>query len=116
MTDIKEYSDTLAHYGVPGMKWGKRRMATVAAARRTQGQASIDKAGSASKAVARVALRRVAVVAVGNVALRAISQIPDPSVRAGANAIVKLANLGMIGVDVSSLASIGMANAANKKE
>jgi hypothetical protein len=121
MDNIQEYSKTLAHYGRPGMKWGRRkgnslspsRIGAVNAQRRIEGQAAIAKAGSAGKATARIAARRVAVAAVVVIAKKAIKQIPDENVRAGANAIVNLGNTAMLAVDINSAIKIGQGNAAN---
>lgn len=102
-----EVDDFLAHYGVPGMKWGKRRAGETAESRKKDNRKTLKKfgkerlaanGGSKKKAIAKSVGKSLALNFVTNSATMAVSSLApnNPTLRAG----VSLAALVIQGVGI----------------
>lgn len=115
MTYEEEKDAFLAHAGVKGMKWGKRKAQASGEPRQTFSQRSkaagnrqVEAAGGSKKAAAfKIAGRRLAVAALTVAAQRGVQKLPlSPQVKSGVSIVAGMANLGMSIKDLSDATNL----------
>jgi hypothetical protein len=114
-----EVDDEIKHYGVPGMKWGKRKNGTDVSEKKLakmnrqadRGDARIAKAGSRRGAVGKVIGREIGTQILINVGAYGVNQLAknNPSVRLGTSIVSNLAAIGSMAKSTSDIIDINQA-------
>lgn len=120
-------SDELSHYGVKGMKWGRRKDRKYLNANRTKrgqmrredsakrGDDIVKHYGSARRAKLTILGKGITAQAVVNIGTNMIAKASgDPAVVAGANLIGGLANAGILGVSLINYRDVRNASAPGR--